>query len=173
MSDKKFARQLTLDLADINPFKSRQQIADEIPVSAGQLSNISHGKRNADKQTMKRLTKSVSSFLLKLSAARSDYGTPSFYCDAKLRNTPFVTAYKQEQEERERKELEWPYRQAISKKESERTAQDWAIIKDYFKEYIEEIGSEQLDLDTKRKDAGLSEEKFNQIVTQYNHSYGG
>lgn len=173
MSDTKFSRQLSLDLKQINPFKSRQQVANEVPISAGQLSNISHGKRKADRETKKRLVNSVDSFLLRLTAARTEFGTPSFMNNPKLRVTPYVTSFQQQKEESERKALEVSYREASSKVVSERTAEDWAIMDDYFRNYFEEIGSEERDIEAKREDAEFPKEKFDQIIQKYNREYGG
>lgn len=173
MSDTKFSRQLSLDLKQINPFKSRQQVANEVPISPGQLSNIAHGKRKADKEMKRGIINSVDSFLLRLTASRAEFGIPSFMNDPKLRFNPFVTSFQQKKEESERQALENAYTEASSKVVSERTAEDWAVMDDYFRNYFEEIGSEERDIEAKREDAEFPKEKFDQIIQKYNREYGG
>lgn len=173
MIDHKWVKQLSLGLDDVKKTIDHRTIASQVHVSTGQLSNMKRGRRSTPKDVKKSLLHEIWSWPLSFSAARSEFGIPSFMSDKTLRQTPFVTSTIQNKEQQERLDLETAYRLAISKKPEERTTDDLNTISKYFKEYLEEIGSEETDLQVKAEDAGLNEREIQELVDDYNHRLGG
>lgn len=173
MRDRKFAEQLSLKLNEIRRFTDHSQLADSTHLAKGTLSNIKAGRRGTSKPVRQSLVKELWSLKMALTSSRADYGTPSFMCDKDLRLNPYVTAFTQHKEEQDRIGQEVRYLQAISKKPEKRTSEDLQAIDKYFREYLEEIGSEETDFDVKAKDAGLTDQEVQALVQEYNQELGG
>ncbi|MEE8825165.1 MAG: hypothetical protein SOH70_04055 [Lentilactobacillus sunkii] len=173
MKDEKFARQLSDKLQGIKKMKSFAQAADNVHLAKSSLSNIKSGRKGTSKEVRESIVKRLWSLKMALSSGRADYGIPSFLNDKNIRLNPYVTAYTQRKEEQERRNAEISYLQAISKIPEKRTSEDLQAIDTYFKEYLEEIGSEETDFDVKAKDAGLTDQEVQDIVSEYNDQLGG
>ncbi|WP_282801165.1 helix-turn-helix domain-containing protein [Secundilactobacillus kimchicus] len=173
MVDLKFAERLKHDLTAIKPVKTHEQVANEIHMAPSALSNLKTGKRSATRDVKKSLVRALGSLKLAMSAARSEFGVLSFLDDKKRRlDSPFTTSLIQYKEEQERIQAQHDYDLAICKQPQERTAGDVAAIKKYFKEYFEEIASEETDVQAKAIDAGLDDE-LQAMINQFNRQYGG
>ena len=171
--DLKFAKRLKHDLTAIKPIKNHEQVANEIHMAPSALSNVKTGRRSATREVKKSLVQTLGSLKLAMSAARSEFGVLSFLDDKKRRlDSPFTTSLIQYKEEQERIQIQHAYNLAICKQPQERTAEDIAVIKDYFKEYLEEIASEETDVQAKAIDAGLDDE-LQAMINQFNRRYGG
>lgn len=174
MVDLKFAKRLKHDLTAIKPVKTHEQVANEIHMAPSALSNLKTGRRSATRDVKQSLVRALGSFKLAMSAARSEFGTISYLNDHKLRlDDPYVVDFIQHKEEQERIQAYPDFKLASAKEKSERTAEDWAKIRNFIKQWVEEYGSEGRAIPVLAAYAGLSEEEFQNIVDDYNRQYGG
>ncbi|MFT8526099.1 MAG: hypothetical protein ABF723_05215 [Lentilactobacillus hilgardii] len=173
MADYKWVKRLSLGLDEAKKTIDNRSIAAQVHVSQGQLSNMKAGRRSTPRDVKKSLLQEIWSLPMAFSAARSDYGIPSFMADPTIRQTPFATAAIQNKEQQERLDLEAAYHLAVAKKPADRSNEDLNIISKYFKEYLEEIGSEETDFQAKAQDAGLTKQEIKELVDDYNKELGG
>lgn len=162
----KFAEQLTLDLAGV----VRRDVAQRVHISDGQLTRLANGQRNGDKGMRAGLAHALHSILLAFSGARKDYGVLSFLKSSKRYDDVMATLFQQRKEEDDRRELEEAFDQAMTTKPEARSSQQILLIRDYFKEYAEEIMSENTDIVAKAKYAGID---IHQVFDEANARVGG
>lgn len=168
--DSKFAKQLSLVLNDVQQSVSHKDVAAEVHVSAGQLSRVKGGTRPTDKGTRMALTNVLQSIWLNFSGARADYHVPSFMKNRTKHDDVMAALFQQRKEENDRRKLEESFDEAITTKPEFRSSQQQLLIRDYFKEYVEEIGAENTDIVTKAEYAGVLLQDY---FDKYNADYGG
>lgn len=168
--DSKFSKQLSLVLDDVQHAVSHKEVADEVHVSAGQLSRMKGGTRPTDKGTRIALTSVLQSIWLNFSGARADYHLPSFMKNRTKHDDVMASLFQQHKEEDDRRKLEESFDEAITTKPEFRSPQQQSLIRDYFKEYVEEIGAENTDIVTKADYAGVQLQDY---FDKYNAEYGG
>ena len=147
----KFAEQLTLDLAGV----VRKDVARQIHVSDGQITRLANGERTGDKGMRVGLARTLHSILLAFSGARKDYGVLSYLKSSRRYDDVMATLFQQRKEEDDRRELEESFDEAMTTKPEARSSQQTLLIRDYFREYAEEIMSENTDIVAKAKYAGV------------------
>ena len=138
----KFAEQLTLDLAGV----VHKDIAHKVHISDGQLTRLANSQRTGDKSMRAGLAHALHSILLAFSGARKDYGVLSFLKSSRRYDDVMATLFQQRKEEDDRRALEEAFDQAMTTKPEARSSQQVLLIRDYFKEYAEEIMSENTDI---------------------------
>lgn len=168
--DSKFSKQLSLVLDDVQHAVSHKEVADEVHVSAGQLSRLKGGTRPTDKGTRVALTTVLQNIWLNFSGARADYHVPSFMKNKSKHDDVMATLFQQRKEENDRRGLEESFDEAIGTKPELRSPQQQSLIRDYFKEYVEEIGAENTDIVMKAQYAGVQLQDY---FDNYNNQYGG
>lgn len=166
----KFSEQLTLALDGIQGSLTHKQVAGKVHVSVGQLSRLKNGTRNTDKPTRISLADALQSIWLNFSGARVDYHIPSFMKNKTKHNDVMAALFQQRKEENERRQLEDAFDEAIGTKPELRSPQQQQLIRDYFKEYVEEIGAENTDIVMKAQYAGVQLQSY---FDKYNDQYGG
>ncbi|QCZ53596.1 Prophage Lp2 protein 13 [Levilactobacillus brevis] len=166
----KFSEQLTLALDGIQGSLTHKQVAGKVHVSVGQLSRLKNGTRNIDKPTRISLADALQSTWLNFSGAREDYRIPSFMKNKTKHNDVMAALFQQRKEENERRQLEDAFDEAIGTKPELRSPQQQQLIRDYFKEYVEEIGAENTDIVMKAQYAGVQLQSY---FDKYNDQYGG
>lgn len=107
---------------------------------------------------------------LNFSGAREDYHIPSFMKNKTKHNDVMAALFQQRKEENERRQLEDAFDEAIGTKPELRSPQQQQLIRDYFKEYVEEIGAENTDIVMKAQYAGV---RLQSYFDKYNDQYGG
>lgn len=147
----KFAEQLTLDLAGV----VRKDVARQIHVSDGQITRLANGERTGDKGMRVGLARTLHSILLAFSGARKDYGVLSYLKSSRRYDDVMATLFQQRKEEDDRQALEESFDEAMTTKPEARSSQQTLLIRDYFREYAEEIMSENTDIVAKAKYAGI------------------
>lgn len=162
----KFAEQLTLDLAGV----IRKDVAHQVHVSDGQLTRLANGQRTGDKSMRVDLAHTLHSILLALSGARKDYGVLSFLKSTQRYDDVMATLFQQRKEEDDRRALEKSFDVAMTTKPEARSSQQVLLIRDYFKEYAEEIMSENTDIVAKAKYAGVN---IHEVFDEANTRVGG
>ncbi|WP_203639686.1 transcriptional regulator [Levilactobacillus wangkuiensis] len=162
----KFAEQLTLDLAGV----VRRDVAQKVHISDGQLTRLANGQRTSDKGMRAGLAHALHSILLAFSGARKDYGVLSFLKSSKRYDDVMATLFQQRKEEDDRRALEEAFDQAMTTKPEARSSQQILLIRDYFKEYAEEIMSENTDIVAKAEYAGID---IHQVFDEANARVGG
>lgn len=162
----KFAEQLTLDLAGV----VRKDVARQIHVSDGQITRLANGERTGDKGMRVGLARTLHSILLAFSGARKDYGVLSYLKSSRRYDDVMATLFQQRKEENDRRELEESFDEAMTTKPEARSSQQILLIRDYFKEYAEEIMSENADIVTKAKYAGVD---IHSVFDEANARVGG
>lgn len=162
----KFAEQLTLDLAGV----VRRDVAQKVHISDGQLTRLANGQRTGDKGMRSGLAHALHSILLAFSGARKDYGVLSFLKSSKRYDDVMATLFQQRKEEDDRRALEEAFDQAMTTKPEARSSQQILLIRDYFKEYAEEIMSENTDIVAKAEYAGID---IHQVFDEANARIGG
>jgi len=162
----KFSEQLTLDLAGV----VRRDVAQKVHISDGQLTRLANGQRTGDKGMRSGLAHALHSILLAFSGARKDYGVLSFLKSSKRYDDVMATLFQQRKEEDDRRELEEAFDQAMTTKPEARSSQQILLIRDYFKEYAEEIMSENTDIVAKAEYAGID---IHQVFDEANARVGG
>jgi transcriptional regulator with XRE-family HTH domain len=166
----KFSEQLTLALDGIQGSLTHKQVAGKVHVSVGQLSRLKNGTRNTDKPTRISLADTLQNIWLNFSGAREDYHIPSFMKNKTKHDDVMAALFQQRKEENERRKLEDAFDEAIGTKPELRSPQQQQLIRDYFKEYVEEIGAENTDIVMKAKYAG---EDIQSVFDAYNKRIGG
>lgn len=169
-NESKFAKQLTLALDDVQQAMTHKDVAAKVHVSNGQLTRLANGQRKGDKNTRVSLAKTLQSVWLNFSGARKDYGTPSFMKDRTKHDDVMAALFQQRKEENDRRSLEESFDEAMTTKPELRSPQQTLLIRDYFREYVEEIGAEETDIAMKSKYAG---EDIKSIFDAYNKRLGG
>lgn len=162
----KFSEQLTLDLAGV----VRRDVAQKVHISDGQLTRLANGQRTGDKGMRSGLAHALHSILLAFSGARKDYGVLSFLKSSKRYDDVMATLFQQRKEEDDRSALEEAFDQAMTTKPEARSSQQILLIRDYFKEYAEEIMSENTDIVAKAEYAGID---IHQVFDEANARVGG
>ena len=162
----KFAEQLTLDLAGV----VRKDVARQIHVSDGQITRLANGERTGDKGMRVGLTRTLHSILLAFSGARKDYGVLSYLKSSRRYDDVMATLFQQRKEEDDRRELEESFDEAMTTKPEARSSQQTLLIRDYFREYAEEIMSENTDIVAKAKYAGVD---IHGVFDEANAKVGG
>jgi len=81
-----------------------------------------------------------------------------------------ATLFQQRKEEDARRALEEAFDQAMTTKPEARSSQQILLIRDYFKEYAEEIMSENTDIVAKAEYAGID---IHQVFDEANARVGG
>lgn len=166
----KFSEQLTLALDGIQGSLTHKQVAGKVHVSAGQLSRLKNGTRNTDKPTRISLADTLQNIWLNFSGAREDYHIPSFMKNKTKHDDVMSALFQQRKEENERRKLEDAFDEAMTTKPELRSPQQTLLIRDYFREYVEEIGAEETDIAMKAKYAG---EDIQSVFDAYNKRIGG
>ncbi|WP_125575974.1 helix-turn-helix domain-containing protein [Levilactobacillus angrenensis] len=166
----KFSEQLTLALDGIQGSLTHKQVAGKVHVSVGQLSRLKNGTRNTDKPTRISLADTLQNIWLNFSGAREDYHIPSFMKNKTKHDDVMAALFQQRKEENERRKLEDAFDEAIGTKPELRSPQQTLLIRDYFREYVEEIGAEETDIAMKAKYAG---EDIQSVFDSYNKRIGG
>ncbi|WP_341780438.1 helix-turn-helix domain-containing protein [Levilactobacillus sp. HBUAS70063] len=166
----KFSEQLTLALDGIQGSLTHKQVAGKVHVSVGQLSRLKNGTRNTDKPTRISLADTLQNIWLNFSGAREDYHIPSFMKNKTKHDDVMAALFQQRKEENERRSLEESFDEAMTTKPELRSPQQTLLIRDYFQEYVEEIGAEETDIAMKAKYAG---EDIQSVFDAYNKRIGG
>ncbi|WP_139592654.1 helix-turn-helix domain-containing protein [Levilactobacillus brevis] len=148
---------------------THKQVAGKVHVSVGQLSRLKNGTRNIDKPTRISLADALQSTWLNFLGTR---GLPYsvFYENKTKHNDVMAALFQQRKEENERRQLEDAFDEAIGTKPELRSPQQQQLIRDYFKEYVEEIGAENTDIVMKAQYAGVQLQSY---FDKYNDQYGG
>ena len=162
----KFAEQLTLALDGV----IRKYIAHEVHISESQLTRLANGQRTGDKGMRTGLAHALHSVLLALSGARKDYGVLSYLKSSRRYDDVMATLFQQRKEENDRRALEESFDEAMTTKPEARSSQQILLIRDYFKEYAEEIMSENADIVAKAEYAGVD---IHSVFDEANARVGG
>lgn len=173
MKDKKFARQLTLDLDKFRNTLDRSEVAEQAHISESQLSNIRAGRRNAPRDVKKSLVQKLWSLPLAFSASRSEFGIPSIMNNPSLQQDLYADEASQKKEEHERQSSENQADYIIAMNPSQRTTEQTDFLLKHFSDSFEEIGSELKYTYAKMVFAGLSDEEIKELVDEYNQKFGG
>lgn len=168
--DNKFAEQLSLELDHAKKFISHKRVADEAHISAGQLSRLKNATRATDKSMRVSLARIMHKVLLSFSGARSDYGLLSFLKDTTKHSDVMSSLFRQHKEENDRRALEESFDEAMTTKKELRSSQQTLLIRDYFREYAEEIMAEHTDIVKKAEYAGIN---VQDVFDKANANYGG
>lgn len=169
MNDReKYAEQLSLAIELNQAVKSH--LAKSVHVSNAQVTKYLQGKATVEHSVKLGFNKRLKSIWLKFSAAREDFGIPSFFHDPKLRTDYFAATVSAEKEERERQELEVEFRQIIIRKSENWTRYDHEFIDSYFQNYLEEVGAENTRLLVLADYLGID---ISPYIEAYNDASGG
>jgi len=168
MKSIKFPHQLSLYMATGKI--ANAEMAQAIPVSKGQFSNMKFGRRPTPKKSAKAITDLAHDFLLSLTAARDYFGTLGFIKRA-TRSDDFLGAIvQQKREEDERLKIQRSFMDAATTPKQVRDTNQNAVIDKFMKELSEEIGSEYTLLDAAAKYLGVDAQDY---VDEVNTECGG
>lgn len=166
--DKKYARQLSLALDGSG--ETNKELGRRLAMSASAIGKYSLGERRADHQKKTLLAKALKGLRLRLSSARSDFGTISFADNPRVRHDVFGATTAANREERERQQIWSEFQDAITVPAGKLTKAQSELVDRGFKEFAEEIGAELTEF---IELAQYAERDPQQYIDDFNERLGG
>ncbi|KRM93533.1 hypothetical protein FC56_GL000246 [Lentilactobacillus senioris DSM 24302 = JCM 17472] len=139
---KRLADQLALALSKLPEGIRRKDVADKAHSTQAALSQWASGKRSVDPHAIRLIAQYLHNPKLIYSASRQEFETLSFKDDGKVKDDLFAATIDQQQQEKERIEIQAAAFASAIKPDRQKTSKDWENINRMNKEFPEEISSE-------------------------------
>lgn len=139
---QRLADQLAFALSKLPEGIRKKDVAAKAHSTQAALSQWASGKRGIDSHSIGLIAQYLRNPKLIYSAARQEYETLSFKDDGKVKDDLFAATIDQQQQEKERIEVQAAAFASAIKPDKQKTAKDWENINRMNKEFPEEISSE-------------------------------
>ncbi|BAN07369.1 hypothetical protein LL936_05445 [Levilactobacillus brevis] len=153
-----------------HPELHQKDMAKALFMSDSQLSKLLNGSKFSSLATRVRLVHWVKDILVSWSAARIDFGLPSFMFDRRRTGDLLGLLCQEEKESREREEIQAEYLDALTTTPISRTARQTQLIEMFPKELLEDIGAKQALFAKICEESDKDPQPF---IDAYNKQYGG